>query len=198
KNSVSGTIRMEVAEALGIPFLSIPGIKVYVDAGHGWNDSNNGAYDPGASSGGFQEAALTKELAGMVSQILKNSYGIDVFLNDDGGWYKLRHAEAIAQGCDAIVSLHFNAGGGTGTESLIHNYNAAPFSSNWQRRIHPYLCNTVGLVDRGMKTQEVAILGGRLPSTLLEICFIDNGSDMSQYQRNKVQIAQGIAEGIAR
>lgn len=198
KAAVSGSIRMGIADALGIPFAFIPGFKVYVDAGHGWNDTNNGAYDSGATGSGYQEASLTKELAGMVASILRTRYGISVFLNDDGGWYKLRHAEAKAQGCDAIVSIHFNAGGGTGTESLIHSYNAAPLSSLWQNRIHQGLCNATGLVNRGMKTQEVAILGGTLPATLLEICFIDNRSDMAQYQAKKVQIAEAIAEGIVR
>ena len=194
--AISMQVRMEVAKQLGFPYAALPGFKVYVDAGHGQNDTGNGAYASGAVSGGYVEAQLTKELAGMVSSILKSDYGVDVFLNDDGGPYKLRHAEAIAQGCDAIASIHFNAGGGTGSESLIHNYNAARLSSNWQKQLHPYLIKGVGLADRGMKTQEVAILGGTLPATLLEVCFIDNSNDMNQYQARKVEIAHKIAEGI--
>ena len=37
----------------------------------------------------------------------------------------------------------------------------------------------VGLEDRGMKTQQVAVLSGKIPATLLEICFIDNSHDMA-------------------
>lgn len=188
--------RMGVADAMGFPYAAIPGFKVYVDAGHGWNDSNNGVYDPGASGNGCEEATLTRELAQMVGNILTNDYGVEVFVNDDGGWYKLRHAEAVAQGCDAIVSLHFNAGGGSGSESLIHNYNASFLSPAWQDQIHPYFVSGTGLTDRGKKQQEVAILGGYLPATLLEICFIDNDFDMGQYQSRKLEIAYKIAEGI--
>lgn len=189
-------VRMEVADKLGFPYAALPNFKVYVDAGHGQNDTGNGAYASGAVSGSYVEAKLTKELADMVGNILKNDYGVDVFINDDGGAYKLRHAEAIAKGCDAIVSIHFNSAGGTGSESLIHNYNASYLSAGWQSKIHPYLIKGVGLTDRGKKTQEVAILGGYLPATLLEICFIDNANDMKQYESRKVEIAHKIAEGI--
>ncbi|MFQ7969971.1 MAG: cell wall-binding repeat-containing protein [Eggerthella lenta] len=196
KSAVEPSVRIRLAEAFDIPAASLSGFKVYVDAGHGENDTGNGAYASGAVSGGYVEAKLTAELADMVGNILKNDYGVNVYVNDDGGPYKYRHAEAKALGCDAIVSIHFNAGGGTGTESLIHNYNASFMSSFWQSQIHPYLIKGVGLTDRGKKTQEVAILGGTLPATLLEVCFIDNASDMRQYQSRKVEIAYEIAEGI--
>ena len=196
KSAVEPSVRMRVADAFDVPAAALPGFKVYVDAGHGKNDTGNGAYASGAVSGGYVEAELTAELADMVGNILKNDYGVGVYVNDDGGPYKYRHAEAKALGCDAVVSIHFNAGGGTGTESLIHNYNASFMSSFWQSQIHPYLIKGVGLADRGKKTQEVAILGGSLPATLLEVCFIDNASDMRQYQSRKVEIAYEIAEGI--
>ena len=196
KSAVEPSVRMRVAEAFDVPAAALPGFKVYVDAGHGKNDTGTGAYASGAVSGGYVEAELTAELADMVGNILKNDYGVNVYVNDDGGPYKYRHAEAKALGCDAIVSIHFNAGGGTGTESLIHNYNASFMSSFWQSQIHPYLIKGVGLTDRGKKTQEVAILGGSLPATLLEVCFIDNASDMRKYQSRKVEIAYEIAEGI--
>lgn len=192
-------VKMAIARSMGRSFAELPGFKVYIDAGHGWNDSNNGQYDPGASGCGYQEATLTKELATMVAEILHNKYGVSVYLNDDGGWYKLRHSEAVALGCDAIVSIHFNAFdlSATGSESLIHSYNASLMSFTWQKQIHPYLISGTGLLDRGMKQQEVAILGGSLPAVLLEVAFIDNARDMSIYQANKVMIANEIAEGIA-
>ncbi|MEG1561077.1 MAG: cell wall-binding repeat-containing protein [Raoultibacter sp.] len=196
KAALPTRVRMGVADAFGFPYAALPGFKVYVDAGHGWNDNNAGSYDPGACGNGYEEAALNRELAGMVGNILRNTYGVETFVNDDGGWYKLRHAEAVAQGCDALVSIHFNSGGGSGTESLIHDYNASFLSPPWQGQIHPRLIEGIGLRDRGQKAQEVAILGGYLPATLLEICFIDSGYDMDTYASRKVEIAYKIAEGI--
>lgn len=191
--------RMEIGNRIGFPWASIPGYKVYVDAGHGWNDSNNGVWSSGAVGCGYIEADLTKELAGKVASILNKDFGVDVFLNDDGGWYKLRHAEAINQSCDSIVSIHFNSnesGGVSGTMSLIHSYNASWLSQSWQNSIHPNLVKGTGLADLGKRKQEVAILSGYLPSTLLEVCFINNSYDMNQYQNRKDFIAKQIAFGI--
>ena len=196
KNAIKPSQRMAIADAFGAPYAALPDFKVYVDAGHGQNDTGNGYYAPGACANGYEEATLTRELANLVGTELQNTYGVNVYVNDNGGPYKYRHAEAVALDCDAIVSIHFNAGGGTGSESLRHSYNAAEYSQIWQFQIHPYLINGVGLTDRGKKTQEVAILGGQLPATLLEVCFIDNWSDMNQYQARKGEIARQIAAGI--
>lgn len=198
KASIPATVRMDVADIFGVPYNQIPGFKVYIDAGHGFNDSNNGVFDPGAIGSGYREADLTVELARKVSNILRDKYGIQTFVNDDGGWYKLRHAEAQELGCDFIVSIHFNSFRGTGTETLIHSQNAQARSWSLQDTIHPKLIEGTNLKDRGQKTQQVAILGGPLPATLLEVAFIDNPSDMRVYQSRKDMVAEKIAEGIAR
>ena len=172
------------------------GFRVYVDAGHGQNSSNNGVFDPGAISGSYVEANLTSDLANRIAISLRNK-GVDAYVNT-GGWYKLRHPQAIANGYDAFISIHFNAGGGSGTESYIHSYNASPFSARWQSLIHPKLVSVMGLKDRGQKRAELAVCGGRLPSVLLEICYIDNGADMSRYLSRRDVIANAIAEGAVQ
>ena len=90
-----------------------------------------GVFDPGAVSGDYREYDLTKDLAGRVTRVLRDEYGVDVHLNDDGGRYWLRHAEAENVGADALVSIHFNASarGLSGTESYIHNTAASPLSA---------------------------------------------------------------------
>ena len=195
KVSIPMDIRMDVADIFGIPYYEIPELKIYVDAGHGYNDSNNGYYDPGAIGCGYQEADLNKELAGKVANILETKYGVDTYLNDDGGWYKLRAAEAKAQGCDYIVSIHFNAAGGSGSMSLIHEYNAMPWSWTLQDMVHPHLIKGTSLTDLGQRQQEVAILGGGIPAVLCEVAFIDNSHDMSVYQSRKDIVAEEIAAG---
>ena len=195
--SISRASRMSIVHQLGKPYSVLPNYKVYIDAGHGQNDMNNGLWASGAVANGYREADLTADLARRVGQILKDDYGVDCYVNDKGGWYKLRQADAKARGCASLVSIHFNSAGGTGTESLRHNLHAAPSSAELQAAIHPQLVAGVGLADRGMKTQQVAVLSGELPATLLEICFIDNANDMRVYQVNKDRIARSIAAGIA-
>lgn len=196
--SVSGSIRMEIADNVSdMTYADIPGLKVYIDAGHGWNSSNNGIMDYGASGNGLTEWLLTEDLAKRVGTKLKNDYGMDAYVNTTGGWYKLRQTDAYNRGCDLFISIHFNAAGGSGTESYIHTYNANWKSADLQAKVHPALVKAMGLRDRGQMRAEFAVCGGKLPAVLLEVCFIDNASDINRYQGRKDAVAAGIAAGIA-
>ena len=191
-SAISPATRNSISRALGLT----EDLYVYLDAGHGMNSSNDGAYDSGAVGSGYQEAELTKELARLVGEELESTYGVRVHVNDYGGWYKLRHAEAVSLGCDLLVSIHFNSGGGTGCESYIHSTNAAAGSSALQGEVHPELVSGMALRDRGMKNARLAVVSGELPAVLLEVGFIDNAGDMAQYQNRKYIVAHNIAEGI--
>ncbi|MEG0505157.1 MAG: N-acetylmuramoyl-L-alanine amidase, partial [Raoultibacter sp.] len=199
KSSVSNALRMEMADRFGFAYSDIVGLKIYIDAGHGWDSSNNDAMDYGASGCGYTEWELTLDLASRVGNELRSQYGIETYVNDDGGWYKLRQAEAQALGCDLLVSIHFNAFNGvaSGVESYIHSYNAHPLSSSLQAKVHPSLVNAVGLSNRGQKEAELAVCGGKLPAVLLEVCFIDNQGDIDTYIPRRDRVAAGIAAGIA-
>ena len=171
--------------------------KIYLDAGHGWGSSNEGQYDPGAGSEGRVEAEMTVEVVEKVAKICQEEYGLLVVANTYGGYYWERHSEAVSMACSTFLSFHFNASASgtlSGVESYIHSYNAAPGSAAWQRTIHPWLVAATGLSDRGMKTKELAVCGGKLPSVLMELGFIDNEYDMSVYDADKV--ARFIAAGI--
>lgn len=196
KRALTSNCRIALADKFGFPYAALPNFRLYLDAGHGWNDMNNNVFAGGAESGDFVEYELTKDLAGRVANILRSEYGVDLFLNDDGGPYRYRHAEAVAEMCDMIVSIHFNAGGGSGSLVLVHSYNNAEMSWPLANKLHPYLLAGMGLYDYGIRGQEVAILGGQLPATLLEICFIDSGYDMTVYTANKDRVARKLAEGI--
>lgn len=196
--SVSGSIRMEIADNVsGMTYADIPGLKVYIDAGHGWNSSNNGVMDYGANGNGLTEWSLNEDLAKRVGAKLENDYGMDVYVNTTGGWYKLRQTDAYNRGCDLFISIHFNAAGGSGTESYIHTYNANWKSADLQAKVHPALVKAMGLKDRGKMRAEFAVCGGKLPAVLLEVCFIDNAGDIGKYQGRKDAVASGIAAGIA-
>ncbi len=196
KRALTSNTRLGIADKFRIPYAAIPNFKLYLDAGHGFNDTGSGVFDSGATGNGYQEHDLTVELANKVATILRDKYDMDIFLNDDGGPYWLRHGEAVDEGCDMLVSIHFNAGGGSGSLTLVHSYNNAQMSIPLAEKIHPKLVESMGLYDYGIRGQAVAILGGQLPAALLEICFIDNAHDMDVYQSNKDHVAAKIAEGI--
>lgn len=192
----SGAYKTRCAMTAGFKLTDIEGFVLYLDAGHGWGDSGYAVMDPGAQGYG-SEYDLNVDLVNRIAKVLRNQYGMTVYTNTDGGWYKLRQAEAYNLGCGAIVSIHFNAGGGSGTESYIHSYNAATKSDTLQNWIHDDLVAGTGLRDRGKKSAELAILGGNVPATLLEIAFIDNWNDMNTYNSRRDTVAANIARGIA-
>ena len=195
RNVYSNAFKAQVAYKEGYKITDIQGFKVYVDAGHGWNSSNNNVYDSGATGCGYQEASLTQELADKVSTVLKNTYGISTYVNKEG-WYKLRQAQASELDCGLFLSIHFNAGGGSGSESYIHTVNAAWGSKHLQSSLTGRLANAVGLNNRGEEEMQLAVCSGKIPATLVEVCFIDRQSDMSAYQARKDSVARALAEGV--
>ncbi|WP_129583929.1 N-acetylmuramoyl-L-alanine amidase [Thermophilibacter provencensis] len=172
--------------------LIVAAVRVYLDSGHG----ASGSFDPGSSGSGYQEYKLTEELVNMIASILQNKYGIEVVKHGNTN-YSDRQDEASANNCDFLVSIHFNAGGGTGSESYIHTIHAAPGSEELQDIMHKYLVEGLGLADRGQKEEQFAVVGGKVPGVLLEVCFIDNANDMAQYQARKQTLAEKLAAGIA-
>lgn len=169
--------------------------KVYLDAGHGYNSNGDGGVDPGACSLGYRECDLNSDLVSRIGKELDRR-GIEYYVGY-GKAYWDRHHEAVDLGCSTFLSIHFNSGGGWGTESYIHSYNAAAGSPAYQDIMHRYLITGTGLYDRGQKRDELAVCGGRLPSVLCEIAFIDNWSDMSTYEGRKNNVASFIAAGLA-
>ena len=168
--------------------------KVYLDAGHGYNSNGDGRVDAGACSQGYRECDLTEELVDKVAKELDRR-GIE-YIVGYGEAYWDRHPDAVAKGCSTFLSIHFNAAGGTGTETYIHSYNAAAGSPAFQKIMHSYLVTGTGLPDRGMKQSALAVCGGRLPSVLCEIAFIDRKEDMETYFKRQDDVARFLAAGI--
>ncbi|MGI6221638.1 MAG: cell wall-binding repeat-containing protein [Coriobacteriales bacterium] len=209
KKAVSPFVRDEIAYTLGFKLNDIQGFKVYIDAGHGPNNTNNGAKDSGApgcwydktvgfngkdkkKGKQFYEYNETKALATSIAKKLK-AQGIDYYLNTDGGWYALRHAEAISQGCNVIVSVHFDALNGSSSGSLaLYNSGGSEWSPKVAKHMLTYLKKGMGLSGNA-RHQDVAILRGKLPSTLLEICFIDTPGNMKKYAANEGTASPKIA-----
>jgi N-acetylmuramoyl-L-alanine amidase len=174
--------------------------RIYLDAGHGRNSSGNGAFDPGATGNGYREADLTAWLANKTASYAKSLYGLDVYSNVGSGVeYWNRQKDAKQHGCTSLVSIHFNAGGGTGSESYIHSTKAHARSAQLQDIVHPQLINGMGLADRGQKTGELAVVNGSnnaLPAVLIEVCFIDNRNDMNRYLSRRDTVARKLAYAL--
>jgi N-acetylmuramoyl-L-alanine amidase len=172
-------------------------MKIMIDPGHGGKD-------PGACANDLREKDLTLTLALRVGELLMRR-GAEVHFTraaDDFVGLSERARMANDAGVDYFLSVHINAGGGTGFESytylgtsgeterirsVIHDHVAAVFAS-------------AGLPDRGQKQANFAVLREtRMPAVLLEYGFIDNAGDSTLLQDPDwlERLAQATADGVA-
>lgn len=179
----------------GSPVTPITGTYIYLDAGHGYSGSSG--YDPGACANGYFEASETKELVGKVASYAQSLYGLKVYNGTNSNLnFPDRQGDALKRGCTAYLSIHFNAGGGTGTETYSSSQYGASGSAKLQSIVHGNLVAATGLTDRGQKDYGYSVLCGKVPAVLCEIAFIDNANDMYLYKKREDQVARALAKSL--
>ncbi|OLN21283.1 hypothetical protein BTO30_15775 [Domibacillus antri] len=174
-------------------------IIVVVDFGHGLPD-------PGAVRFG-QEYLYTAMIGREVAKRLPDSVKVvftrttDNALNPDKE-QDLASRCAIANKAEAVlfVSIHLNAGGGTGYETFVYS------SSDEDKAIHAEIVKVLkkyGLQDRGIKIRtELDVLEyTKMKAVILKCLFIDNKSDMDKMNNQTFfnefcQAADGIAKTV--
>ena len=103
--------------------------------------------------------------------------------------------KANAQKLDLFLSLHLNAGGGTGAE--IYTTNTSGAKEEAKRLIETY-CKRTGFRNRGHKYKELYVLRHTVaPAILLEMAFVDIEADYKKWNDLGAElIANAIVEGI--
>lgn len=172
-------------------------VKIYLDPGHGGSD-------PGAQGNGLQEKNLTLAIATQIRSMLVNGYdGVVVRMSrssDRTMSLAQRTNDANAWGADFYLSIHINAGGGSGFESYIYPNVGAP-TTTYQNHIHDEVVKSISLRDRGKKRANFHVLReSRMPAMLTENGFIDNSSDAAKLKSNAfiTSIARGHVNGIVK
>lgn len=170
---------------------------IVIDPGHGGND-------PGAVANGLKEKDLNLDIAKRVKKYL-GGYQVQVKMTreDDRNLALNERAQlANAWGAGYYISLHINAGGGTGFESYAHqNANAAAIAR--QKQIHDVVMKYYrehGFVDRGTKRANFAVLREtEMSAILLENLFIDTVKDANSLRNPTFRdgLAKSISDGLA-
>lgn len=175
-------------------------VKIFIDPGHGGSD-------PGAVANGLKEKDLTLKISKKIRDILKGYNGVTVKLsreNDKTLSLKQRTDMANKWGADYLISVHVNAGGGTGFESFTYNGNYRSKAATNKKRsiIHDEIMKQLsGVRDRGKKEANYHMVReSSMAAMLTENLFIDNVSDATKLKSNTWinKIAQGHANGIIK
>ncbi|MAE95073.1 MAG: hypothetical protein CL910_10470 [Deltaproteobacteria bacterium] len=127
--------------------------------------------------------------------------------NSDDVSCRPRFGEWYANGlADLYLSLHTNAGGGTGTSSFIHDTSPTAGSAAWQSTLHNRVINDIrsfwdpSWIDRGQMSAnfgEVRHLQ-TMPGCLIELAFHDDlGGDIEALHHPRFRRISGRAMGRA-
>ena len=173
-------------------------VKLYLDVGHGGSDS-------GATGNGLKEKDLNLQIGKKINSLLKSYDGITVKMSrstDRTLSLRQRTNEANSWGADLLLSIHINAGGGTGFESFIYNGTVSSNTVKYRGVIHDEIMKVLkGVRDRGKKKDNFHMLReSKMIAVLTENLFIDTkkDSDLLKKQSFINQIAQGHVNGIVK
>ncbi len=130
-------------------------VVIVLDPGHGGSDS-------GATYNGLLEKDVNLSVAYYCKAQLEQYSGVSVYMTRyDDSYVGLEERTAIAQGygATAFISIHMNAGGGTGVEVWYPNANYNSTASNIGYGISGCILNNIvalGMTKRGLKIRNSA------------------------------------------
>lgn len=176
--------------------------KIWLDAGHGGTDS-------GAIANDLKEKDITLQLVLHTQAYLEQNYSnvevhltrlTDVFVS-----LSERASRANSWGADVFVSMHINAGGGTGFETYTHPTRDREQSPILQQALHTEILTTMRkfgtITDRGLKSANYAVLRETTMSAVLtENLFIDTVADADKLKSATFlrEVGEAHARGIAQ
>lgn len=185
-------------------------IKVFIDAGHGEDD-------PGAVGNGMRESDIVLEVATHLNVILRG-VGIETKMSRTGDTRPaLRHQTANQWGADLLVSIHANAGGGTGVETVIATSSPRNLKRDLaeSRKLASMISNALGqefgmrvrrdngvMLETETPRRSIGVLReSTMTAVLPEIAFIDSppqNPDIDVLRNRRADVAFVIARCICQ
>lgn len=170
-------------------------VKIYLDPGHGGND-------PGAVGNGVQEKDIVLKIGQKIRDYLFEYENVNVRMSRTTDIFRTlswRTNDANSWGADYFISIHCNAGGGTGYEDYIYNGSVSSNTRNYRDIMHREIVKKAGMRDRGKKEANFHVLReSRASAILTENGFIDHAGDAAKMKSQAWinDIAQGHINGI--
>ena len=168
-------------------------MNICIVAGHTTSGKGTGAV------GYIDESTENRILGKLVAEYInKAGHNCDYYeVNKSDTYLKDQVNFANKKVYSLVVQIHFNAGGGTGTETLYRSTAGKEYAKQVNDKLSTMYKN------RGIK-HDINDVGRKLywltntkyPAILIETCFVDSKVDTDKYVNNKDATAKLIAEGI--
>ena len=170
-------------------------MKICVVAGHTSKGKGTGAV------GFINESAENRVVGKKIVEYLKMAGHDAVYgeINESTTYLADQVAIANKSNYDLVVQIHFNAGGGTGTETYYCTGNSD--GKEFADHVQQGMLDAVGLRNRGVKSARFAVLRRtNMTAILVETAFIDTASDAKHLasESSRKAFAEGIARGICK
>lgn len=170
-------------------------MKIILNAGHTASGAGSGAI------GYIKESEETRKVVSLIRYYLRGKGHEVILANVDKAEsqaaYLYRVARMANEHSDAylFVTIHFNAGGGQGCECYTWKGKETSAALGVCSEL-----NKLGFRNRGIKDGSALYLISKtkMPSLLVEVCFVDNPKDCTLYKNLGSKVAQAITRGILK
>lgn len=174
-------------------------MKILLIKGHG-------AGDPGACANGYVEKDCNLRVIEPLRDMLKSYCDVAVYPVERNAYKDVQNGTFVVnlKDIDYVFEVHFNAGGGTGSEIYVTTRESGiGVEQEIMQNMKKYfkLRDNDAIFD-GVKRMNFAVINyckdWGVSGALLETCFIDNKSDMKIFDDKRLEIAGGICAGIVK
>ena len=177
---------------------------ILIDAGHNYSGRDTGAENKLL---GLKEEEITWQIADKLRDKLEDM-GYTVVMTRDKLTDSIANTSVMESLqsrvdlgheslSDLFISIHCNAGGGSGTE--VYSFSKKSYAGHLAQMIQKNITSNTTLYDRGTKTANFFVIQNTLmPAVLIETGFIDSDRDTKVIASDDGQyaIAQAIADAV--
>ncbi len=178
---------------------------ILIDAGHNYSGRDTGAENKELE---LKEEDLTWQIADKLRQRLEKM-GYKVVMTRDKITDSIANTSVVESLqarvdlghqslADLFISIHCNAGGGSGTE--VYCFNKQSYAGVFADIVQKNIVVNTGLYDRETKTANFFVIQNTLmPAILIETGFIDNLNDVKilASEEGQQSIAKAVADAVA-
>jgi len=193
--------------------LHVP-VKIYLDAGHGGND-------PGVVYNGYKEKDLNLEAVLYIgNRLTELGFEVGYSRTTDINPGEVFSRGTKGKGYNYFLSIHCNAGGGTGAEIIVNcKETGAEIQSNYRtelsrlgnfRKIYSRKYSNGSIIERTIENNKFTNIvndldwygvlrgswSGGVTGDLLELFFLDNSNDLNNYLLKKHEYFEAIIKSI--